>query len=264
MHVLDQRSTPSATSPRRVVILGLPVDDVTLSEAVALVHQWCRQAGTLHQIVTLNPEMVMAARRDAVFRQIIEGAALVTPDGVGLLLAARIRGTPLRSRVTGVDLLEAIAARGFPLFLLGAAPGVAERAAGALERRFGARIAGTWAGSPRPEDATPALARIRAAQPVVLAVAYGAPAQEYWIATHRATLAAAGVRVALGVGGAFDYLAGVVPRPPEVIRRIGFEWLYRLLRQPWRWRRQRVLPVFALLALLEAARIRTSVRRQPE
>ncbi|GBD20172.1 N-acetylglucosaminyldiphosphoundecaprenol N-acetyl-beta-D-mannosaminyltransferase [bacterium HR28] len=246
----------TSSRPHRIRILGLPLDDVTLAEAVHLAQSWCTAADTLQQIVTLNPEMVMAARRNAAFRAVVETAALVTADGVGLIAAARLRGTPLRGRVTGVDLVEALAAAGLRLFLLGAAPGVAERAACVLEQRFGATVVGTWAGSPRPEDASDALARIAAARPQVLCVAYGAPAQDLWIARHRSELTLAGVRVALGVGGTFDYLAGVVPRPPEVIRRLGLEWLYRLIRQPWRWRRQLVLPYFAALATLEAIRVR--------
>ncbi len=197
----------------------------------------------------------MAARRLPEFRATIEQADLVTADGVGIVLAARLLGRPLRGRITGVDLVEALAAAGDPelaLFLLGAAPGVAERAARRLAARSpGCRIAGTWAGSPQPEESGEALARIAAARPAVLLVAYGAPAQELWIARHRRELERAGVVLAVGVGGAFDYLAGVVPRAPRPLRRLGLEWLYRLVRQPWRWRRQLALPRFAALVLRE-------------
>ncbi|MCX7624468.1 MAG: WecB/TagA/CpsF family glycosyltransferase [Thermomicrobium sp.] len=245
---------------RQIRILGLPVHDVTLPEAVERIRAWCAEPAPLRQVVTLNPEMAMAARRDPGFRAVIERAALVTPDGVGMTLAARLQGTPLRARVTGVDLVEALAFAGCRLFFLGAAPGVAERAARALAERFGARIVGTWAGSPRTEDATAALERIAATRPEVLCVAYGAPAQEHWIARYREELTRCGVRVAIGVGGTFDYLAGVVPRPPLLVRRLGLEWLYRLLRQPWRWRRQLALPHFAALAVTEAIRARCSSR----
>ncbi|ACM05136.1 N-acetylglucosaminyldiphosphoundecaprenol N-acetyl-beta-D-mannosaminyltransferase [Thermomicrobium roseum DSM 5159] len=249
---------------RRVLILGLPVHDVTLAEAVQLILAWSREASDLQQVITLNPEMVMAARRDPAFRAVVERAALVTPDGIGLILAAHWRGTPLRGRVTGVDLVEALARTEVRLFFLGAAPGVAERAAAVLARSAGATIVGTWAGSPRPEDAPETLARIAAARPDVLCVAYGAPAQDCWIARHRTELTAAGVRVALGVGGTFDYLAGIVPRPPRIVRHLGLEWLYRLLRQPWRWRRQLVLPHFALLALADGLANRLAGREHDE
>lgn len=245
---------------RRVSILGLPVDDVVLDDVVNLVHEWCMGGARLYQIVTLNPEMVMAARRRPAFRTVLEQAALVTPDGVGIVLAARFCGTPLRGRVTGVDLLEAVARTTLSLFLLGAAPGVAEKAASFLRRRYGAQIVGTWAGSPSERDTMYALEQITARRPAVLCVAYGAPAQDLWIAHYREALTAAGVRVAIGVGGALDYLAGVVPRPPRFVRQAGMEWLYRLLRQPWRWRRQLALPQFAALAILEALQLRL-VRR---
>ena len=247
---------PGTMPPVR--ILGLPVHDLTLPELVDCVRAWLQsEPDRLHQIVTLNPEMVMAARRLPEFRATIERADLVTADGVGIVLAARLLGRPLRGRVTGVDLVEALAAAGDPelaLFLLGAAPGVAERAARRLEARSrGCRIAGAWAGSPRPEESGEALVRIAGARPAVLLVAYGAPAQELWIARHRSELERAGVVVAVGVGGAFDYLAGVVPRAPRPLRRLGLEWLYRLIRQPWRWRRQLALPQFAALVVREWA-----------
>ncbi len=255
---------PGTIPPVR--ILGLPVHDLTLPELVDRVRAWVRaEPDRLHQIVTLNPEMVMAARRLPEFRATIERADLVTADGVGIVLAARLLGRPLRGRVTGVDLVEALAAAGDPelaLFLLGAAPGVAERAARRLETRSpGCRIAGVWAGSPRPEESGPSLARIAETRPAVLLVAYGAPAQELWIARHRSELERAGVVVAVGVGGAFDYLAGVVPRAPRPLRRLGLEWLYRLIRQPWRWRRQLALPQFAALVVREWAAQRLGGRK---
>jgi N-acetylglucosaminyldiphosphoundecaprenol N-acetyl-beta-D-mannosaminyltransferase len=203
--------------------------------------------------VTVNPEFIIAARRDPGFRAALDGAALATADGVGVVLAARLLGRPLSSRVTGVDLVEALATVRQPrprLFLLGAAPGIAERAADRLHERFpGIEIAGCWAGTPRPEDTAGTLARLGASGANLLLVAYGAPAQDTWIAAHRSELADCGILVAIGIGGALDFLAGAVPRAPRLVRRAGFEWLYRLIRQPWRWRRQLALPLFALLVL---------------
>ncbi|MCM8749525.1 WecB/TagA/CpsF family glycosyltransferase [Thermomicrobiaceae bacterium CFH 74404] len=253
---VQARSGERPRLPAHARILGLPVHDLTLPELVDRVRAWLRaEPDRLHQVVTLNPEMVMAARHLPEFRETIEAADLVTADGIGIVLAARVLGRPLRERVTGVDLVEALAATGEPelaLFLLGAAPGVAERAARRLEARYpGCRITGTWAGSPGPEGSAESLARIAEARPAVLLVAYGAPAQELWIARHRRELEQAGVVVAVGVGGTFDYLSGAVPRAPRALRRLGLEWLYRLIRQPWRWRRQRALPQFALLVVRE-------------
>jgi N-acetylglucosaminyldiphosphoundecaprenol N-acetyl-beta-D-mannosaminyltransferase len=238
---------------RRIRILGVAVDDLTEDEALARIGQFVA-AGAPHQVVTVNPEFVMEARRNGAFRRVLAAADLATPDGFGLLLVARWRGTPFRGRVTGVALVERIAAaaaeRGWSLFLLGAAPGVAEQAAGVLQRAHpGLRVAGCYAGSPRPADEPEIRARVGAARPDVLLVAYGHPAQDLWIARNQPLL---GVPVAIGVGGVFDYLAGVVPLAPAWMRRVGLEWLYRLIRQPWRWRRiVTAVPLFLWAALRE-------------
>ncbi|MDI3339451.1 MAG: WecB/TagA/CpsF family glycosyltransferase [Sphaerobacter sp.] len=246
-------------NPPRLRILGVRVDDVTLPEAVDRIRAWARAGeGRLHHVVTVNPEFIIAARRDPAFRATLEAADLATADGVGVILAARLLGRPLRGRVTGVDLVEALAAAQDPalhLFLLGAGPGIAERAAAELTRRYPrCHIAGTWSGSPRPEDAPEILARLRAARPTALLVAFGHPAQDLWIAQHQRELAACGIIIGMGIGGTLDYLAGAVPRPPAPVRRLGLEWLYRLIRQPWRWRRQLALPLFAALVLRERLR----------
>jgi len=238
------------TSPA-LRILGIPIHDVTLDEAVEQAAAWVKE-GRAHQMATVNPEFVMAARRDPAFRAVLEGADLCLPDGVGITLAARYLGRPLRERVAGVDLVDALAARaardGWRVFFLGAAPGVADRAASLLAARYpGLTVAGTHAGSPRREEEDDIVRRVREARADVLLVAYGAPAQDLWLARN---LARTGAKVGVGVGGAFDYIAGVVPRAPRWMRRVGLEWLYRLIRQPWRWRRQRVLPLYALLVLL--------------
>jgi N-acetylglucosaminyldiphosphoundecaprenol N-acetyl-beta-D-mannosaminyltransferase len=238
---------------RRVVILGVAIDDVLMDEAIAAVARFIDEGGP-HQIVTVNPEFVMEARRNRAFRRVLAAADLATPDGFGIILAARWRGTPLRGRVTGIDLTERIAAeaarRGWSLFLLGAAPGVAERAAAALQRANpGLRIAGCYAGSPRPADEPPIRERILAARPDVLLVAYGHPAQDLWIARNQPLLR---VPVAIGVGGTFDELAGVVPRAPALMQRLGLKWLYRLIVQPWRWRRiMTAAPLFLWTVLRE-------------
>ena len=244
--------------PPRLTVLGVPVDAVDAPRArrflaAALADPW---DGRCRHVVTLNPEYVIVARRDRPFATAIAAADLIVADGVGVALAARwLDGARARGpdRVTGGDLCEWLAAlsgaTAAPLFLLGGAPGVGARAAATLVRRSpGVRIAGAWdGGSPRPADDAESLARIAATGARAVLVAYGAPGQVLWIERHRTSLAAAGVRLAIGIGGAMDYLAGTVPRAPARLRALGLEWLYRLLRQPWRWRRQLVLPHFALL-----------------
>ncbi len=234
----------------------LPVDALTLAEATRRIGALIA-AGQRAHVVTLNPELVMRARRDAGLAQVIRAARLVTADGMGVVWALRLAGQRVPERVTGVDLTQALAehaaASGYPIFLLGAAPDVAQAAAQALLRRNPAlRIAGCWSGSPRPDDDAETTARMRASGARLALVAYGAPAQELWIARNLPALP--GV-VALGVGGALDLLAGRIPRAPRWLRAAGLEWLYRLARQPWRWRRMLALPRFALAASVSAAHV---------
>jgi len=230
---------------------GVRADDVTWDETLAWVESFIAD-GRPHQIVTVNPEFVMAARRDPEFRTIINNAALAIPDGVGLLWAGRLLGQPLRERVTGSDgvprIAERAAVKGWRIFLLGAAPGVAEETARRLVARYpGLKIVGTYAGSPAVEEKSAIVDLVRRARPDVLFVAYGHPRQDKWIARNLARL---GVPVCMGVGGAFDFIVGVQSRAPAWMRRIGLEHFYRLLRQPWRWRRQVDVYHFGLLALL--------------
>ncbi|MDQ7028685.1 MAG: WecB/TagA/CpsF family glycosyltransferase [Ardenticatenia bacterium] len=247
----------NATSARAkawpaVVILGQPVANVTEDQAVALIQSMIA-LGRPHHLVTVNPEFLVEARHNDTFRRVLQEADLPLADGVGITVAARLAGTPLQERIPGVDLLVRLACesarRGWRPFFLGGAPGVARRAAERLQRRWPAlRVAGWYAGHPTPEETPAIIARVRRAAPDLLFVAYGHPKQDLWIARHKAAL---GVPVMMGVGGAFDYIAGVVPRAPAAMRRWGLEWLYRLYRQPWRWRRMLALPHFLALVVFE-------------
>jgi N-acetylglucosaminyldiphosphoundecaprenol N-acetyl-beta-D-mannosaminyltransferase len=236
----------------RVDVLGVGFDRVDLTAAVDLIaERHARGARTF--VITANPEFVMLCRRDADLSALARSADLVVADGTGILVASRLLRDPLPARVPGRLLVQAVLARlgptGAPVFFLGAGPGVAELAAAAAARRTpGLRVAGAFGGSPAPSDDAVTTERVRAASPRVLLVAYGMPAQERWIARNLPRLD--GVRVAVGVGGVFDQLAGRVRVPPPVVHTLGFEWLWRLAFEPRRWRRQRVLPVFAALVLL--------------
>lgn len=203
-----------------------------------------------HLVATVNPEFVMRARKDSEFARVLESAALCLPDGTGVVWAARRQGCELREPVAGVDLVRPLAAmcarRGFRLFLLGAAPGVAAELAATLrDTNLGLEVA-AHAGSPDPSDDVESVHRIHDHRAQVLLVAYGAPTQELWFDRLKDRL---GVSVAVGVGGSFDYLTGRVPRPPAWMRRAGLEWLGRLALQPWRIRRMAVLPMYALKVL---------------
>ncbi len=238
-------------------ILNVRIDPVTHDEACARA-ETALAAGAVQRFATVNPEFVATARRDPEFARALESSALNLPDGVGITLAARLRGRPLPGRVTGVELTQRLCARaaahGWRVFLLGAAEGVAARAGALLQERHpGLIIAGAHAGSPRSQDAADITARVRAAQPHLLFVAYGAPAQDLWLARHLDACVSVPPHglIGMGVGGTFDYLAGVRPYAPAWVRRTGFEWLYRLIRQPRRWRRQLDLLRFAWWVLRE-------------
>jgi N-acetylglucosaminyldiphosphoundecaprenol N-acetyl-beta-D-mannosaminyltransferase len=238
------------SDPGGVMILGVRVDDVTQQEALDLLARWV-QAGTLHQVATVNVEFIMEARKNPAFRQVLAEASLCVPDGVGVLWAARRSGRALRERVPGVDLVESIseraAAAGWRVFYLGAAPGVAEKASRILKDRYpDLQVAGYHAGSPHPRHDDELVERIRAARADVLLVAYGAPKQDLWIARNQHRI---GVPVALGVGGSFDFVAGKTRRAPRWVQRLGLEWFYRLLQEPWRLRRQLVIPRFMWLVI---------------
>jgi N-acetylglucosaminyldiphosphoundecaprenol N-acetyl-beta-D-mannosaminyltransferase len=231
--------------PESLFILGVRVDAITFDATLAHIEDYVAD-GHPRQIVTVNPEFVMTSQSNAEFRQVINEAALALPDGTGVWWASRRLGHPIPERVPGVDLVDRLASlsadRGFRIYLLGAMPGVAEKAAKVLCARYpGLTVAGTYAGTPRVEDEAGIIAQVRAARPHILLVAYGAPAQDLWIARNLDRL---GVPVCIGVGGAFDYLAGVRPLAPRWLRRIGLEWLHRLVTQPWRWRRMLALPRF--------------------
>ncbi len=234
-----------------VTILSVRVDNVTYDEAIAGAESFLHEPG-VHQIATVNPEFVVMAQTNTEFRRVLNTAALNVPDGVGLMWASRRLGHPLRERVTGQGLVERIAAlaakRGAQVFFLGAREGIAERAAAALGARYpGLLVAGCYAGSPSAEEEDEIVGRINAANAHILFVAYGPPKQELWIA--RNALGLRGVAIAVGVGGTFDTLAGVVPRAPKWIQRAGFEWSYRLVREPRRLKRQLAIPYFMWLVM---------------
>jgi N-acetylglucosaminyldiphosphoundecaprenol N-acetyl-beta-D-mannosaminyltransferase len=231
----------------RFTLLGVPIDSLTEVEAI----DWVAAAlseGRPRLVASINPERIMQARREPALNGILQNADLALADGAGVLWAARRLGHPLPGRVTGVDLLQALAARGakegWRFFFLGGAPGVAQMAGAVLARRFpGFRLAGTYAGSARPEDDRAAVEAVRASGAQLLFVAYGGGAEEAWLERN---LAGSGAIVGMGVGGAFDFISGRARRAPPWMREHGLEWLYRLGRQPWRWRRMLALPRFAM------------------
>lgn len=236
-------------------ILGCKLDDIGATAATARIVEFAR-SGANAQVVTLGTEMVVYAQRDAAFRTIVNASALSLCDTVGLLMVARMRGSSLRERVTGVELIDHLcsvsATLGLGVYLLGAAPGIAEQAAAVLRQRFPMlAVSGTHDGYFEEEASAGIAGAIKESGASLLFVGLGSPRQEFWIAQH---MQSTGCGVAIGVGGSFDVISGNVARAPARWQRLGVEWLYRLVREPSRWRRQLALPYFVWLVLVDSLR----------
>ena len=236
----------------KIPVLGIEFDALTMAEAVQAADAML-SAGRGGFVVTVNPEILLRCRSDAAYSAAVNGADLVLADGIGCVYASRILGTPLPERVAGADLtprlLESLSERRGSVFLYGGRPGVAERAAFYLRRRYPAlRIAGTENGYISREDEL--LARLKETRPDLLLLGLGAPKQELWMNAHGTDLRC----VMIGVGGLLDVFAGDVPRAPESWQRAGLEWLYRLVRQPRRITRMVRLPSILFLAAAERMR----------
>lgn len=225
----------------RTAILGIGIDTLPRPEVAGRIRRMLDD-GKKHQLVTVNPEFIMEAQHHRAFREVLLRASLAVADGIGIRFAAKALHQPIPPRITGIellgDLVRIAVERKERVYFLGGAHGVAHRAAGELLRRFPTlAVVGAESGHRhlwRLSD--PALReRIDRAHPTILFVAFGAPKQELWIARNLSKLHS--VRIAVGVGGAFDFLAGRVRRAPAALRRLGFEWAWRLLVQPWRAQR---------------------------
>ena len=230
-----------------VWIAGIPIDRIDYAGLLDQIGAWIESdaaGGHVRQICTVNPEFIVDAQQDAAFWQVLLDADLCVADGVGVAWAAARQAKPVPERVTGSDgiyrICERAAQQGWRLFFLGAAPGVAEDAAATLTALYpGLQVAGCFSGSPYAAEWPEIESRLKAARADLVFVAFGHPKQDFWIHTHRADLPA---KVAVGVGGAFDFVTGIATRVPQWMRSLGIEWLHRLITQPWRWRRMLKLP----------------------
>ena len=228
----------------RTRILGVGFDDTDLEEtsekAMELIAE--RRAAF---IVTPNPEIVMICGKNERIRAAVNGADIVLPDGIGIMLGARILGAPLKQRLPGIDFAETLIGRvsskgECKLFLLGAKPGVAELAAARLEGRYeGLRTVGIFDGY--FSDDSKIKEKISETEPDIILVCLGSPKQELWMSENTGKFSAG---VMIGLGGSLDVYSGNVKRAPPVWRRLGLEWLYRLLREPRRIKRAVLLPVY--------------------
>lgn len=243
-----------------VTILGIPFSKLTLHETIADLseHLHSKTARMLH-LITVNPEIAIASQTDMLLQRIIGEADLITPDGIGIVLASRRQGEPIPERVTGYDLLLGLLEAGnracWSFYFLGTDELTNRQAAEAIGVRYpNVRLAGRHHGYFSQDEAPSIVSHIRQARPDVLVVAMGAPYSDKWIYKHKQELAQ--TKLVFGVGGSLDVIAGKVKAAPAIWKRLNLEWLHRLLSVPAakgqksRWRRQAALPKFLYRAII--------------
>ncbi|WP_196391455.1 WecB/TagA/CpsF family glycosyltransferase, partial [Ralstonia solanacearum] len=258
---------PAAGLDASLQIADVRIDNVTMEQAVAEIVARLDGAGAPAQMCFVNAACVNAAARNRDYRMLLRRAARVLPDGIGLKLAGDLLHTPLRQNVNGTDLFPrlcaAMAASGHSIYLLGGRPGVAEAMAKRVQAAYpGLRIAGWHHGYFSQTDAlefAPVLDAVRASGASLLLVAMGVPLQDMFIARH---LEALGARVAIGVGGLFDFMSGQTPRAPQWLRELGGEWIFRLAQEPLRmWQRYLIgNATFLLRVVMQRWGLRTTIR----
>ncbi len=229
----------------KIDILGVKIDNIDMNEAVKNAETFMNEGG-FHCIFTPNSEIVMSAYKNDRFKEIINSADMLTPDGIGLVYAAKILKNPLKERVAGFDLVmklfENISKSGKRVYFFGSAPGVADEAKKKLEEKFeGINICGTANGYFDEKREKEIIEEINFLKPDLLLVCLGSPKQESWITEHRSEL---DCRLAIGVGGTLDVISGKAKRAPDIFIKLGLEWFYRLLKQPARIGRMMALPKF--------------------
>ncbi len=228
---------------KKTYVMGYPFIDATMDELEDYIKERISEKERTF-LITANPEGVMKARQNEAFSKVMLEAEGITPDGSGIILAAKLLGTPLKERLTGVDLVERLFARaekeGWSFYFLGTKQEVLEEAIQTVAERFPkVTIAGYHDGY--FQDDGPILEDIQRAQPDILLAGLGSPKQEEWLHLHKNELPPG---LYMGVGGSFDILAGRVKRAPEAWQKLNIEWLYRLAQEPARWRRMLALPHF--------------------
>jgi N-acetylglucosaminyldiphosphoundecaprenol N-acetyl-beta-D-mannosaminyltransferase len=232
-----------------IELAGIKIDNVTMAEAIKKLEDFILEKSP-HLIVTPNPEIIVNAQADEELRNILNNAHLRLPDGISMVVVSQILGRPLKERVTGIDFLnravEVSARKGFRVYLLGGAPGVADAAAKILKAKYANLIiAGTQHGYFKPEEEQAVIDSIRNSHPDILFAGLGMGKQEKWLARNLNEL---NVPAGVGVGGSFDVISGLKQRAPKWMQDLYIEWLFRLFAEPDRWKRQLALPKFLWLA----------------
>ena len=241
----------------KINILGVKVDMVGIEEAVEKIKGFLETDGC-DSVYTPNSEIIMNAYKDEEFCNMLNSASMLTADGIGVVYASRILGKPLSERAAGYDIacrvIEEITKSGHKLFLFGGKPGVADEAKEKLEQKHkGINIVGTHNGYFKPEEVDGIIDEINNSGADVLFVCLGAPAQEKWINANRDRLNA---KVAMGLGGSLDIFAERMERSPEIWCKLGLEWLHRLIREPWRFKRMTALPKFGFTVLFKGRKFK--------
>lgn len=231
-------------------ILGVNFDVVNYEKALQKLIEFINEEDSkLKTVYTPNPEIVMLAQEDKELHRILDEADLVLADGIGVIIASKIKGLKLKDRVTGVDTMDKLLAycgqNSKSIFILGGKPGVSELACKNIEKKYtGIKIAGYNHGYIKNQsEENELINKINDKKPDVLFVCLGAPRQEKWINKNKNRL---NCSIAMGVGGSVDVYAGIVKRAPVIFQNLGLEWFYRLVKEPSRFKRMLVLPKFLI------------------
>lgn len=229
-------------------ILDIPVDRISMEEATRRISEFVNST-SYHMVFTPNPEIVMLAKDNEKFKAAMKRADLIVPDGIGVVLASKILKDSLPERVAGYDLVQntmkQAVDKGYRYYFFGSKPGVADMAAEKMRSQYpGIQIVGTRDGYFKEEQIPEIIEDINNSNANILLVALGAPKQELWIDQYQDQLP--NIRVAIGVGGSLDGMAGIVKRAPEFFQKVGLEWFYRLVSQPTRAKRMLILPKFVV------------------
>ncbi len=243
---------------KRLSLCKIPIDALTFSEVLEKIKLYLTAPRSFVHIVSVNPENVVIAHQNPSFMKIYQNADLALTDGIGIILGAKLLGMQISERVSGSvllpRLLDLAGAMSLTVALIGSQADLALRLAQCYSRSYpeatfiGSNGYANWE-KPTPEEERAIEAIVRSRRPHFVFVAFGSPAQELWIDSHRTLLEGS---ICMGVGGAFNYLAGASQTPPPFVRALGLEWAYRLITEPWRLKRQLTrLPIFIGLIISE-------------
>lgn len=252
----DRATTNSLKQIPTVSIYGLPFSKLGMDETISRLTEAIDHRVVTH-VITANPIMVMSAVEDQAYYSMMRTAELIVPDGTGVVWAAGYVGEPVAERVPGFDILHRLMAlgeaKGWSVYLLGTDQQTIDTAAANLKQKYPrTRIAGVRNGYFGPEQDEEVIAAIREAKPDILFVARSASTQEPWISRYKKDL---DVPVIMGVGGSFDIIAGKLKRAPKLFQKLRLEWFYRLLQEPYRYKRMLVLPKFVIKVIREKEKV---------